>query len=78
MSDVSFGIGISGIQAGIAHAERASSQIASAEQLQEGGNSTSLVESLVELKSAQNEVKASAKVVEAASKNQGTIIDIMV
>ncbi|MDF1642611.1 MAG: hypothetical protein P1U80_00325 [Pseudomonadales bacterium] len=78
MSDVSLGIGVSGIQAGVARADRASSQIASAQQLQEGGNNTSLVESLVELKTAQNEVAASAKVVEAASNNQGSIIDIMV
>lgn len=78
MSDVSIGIGVSGIQAGIARAEQASSKIASAQQLEEGGNNTSLVESLVELKVAQNEVKANAKVVEAATKNQGAIIDIMV
>jgi len=78
MSDVTFNTGVSGIQSGIERAERASQQIASADQLREGGNTSSLADSLVELKSAQNEVIAGVKVVEAASQNQKTIIDIMV
>jgi len=78
MSDISIGIGTSGIQAGIARVERVAKDIASADQFNDLDSNVNLAESLIELKTAQNEVKANAKVVEAAIKNQDAIIDILV
>lgn len=78
MSDVSIGIGTSGIQAGITRVERVAKDIASADQFNDLDSNVNLAESLIELKTAQNEVKANTKVVEAAIKNQESIIDIMV
>lgn len=66
--------GITGIQRGMAAAEKSASSIASA-QNSTSGNPADVAEPLVELMMARLQIEASAKVVETVSETMGTIID---
>ncbi len=67
--------GITGIQRGMAIAEKSASTIASAEN-SASGNPADVAEPLVDLMMARLQVEASAKVVETVSDTIGTLIDI--
>jgi hypothetical protein len=64
-----------GIQRGLDGMRKDAADIASADQLNNAGQETSLVDSLVSLKQNQVQVQASAKVVSALDEVIGTIID---
>lgn len=64
-----------GIQRGLDGMRKDAADIASADQLNNAGQETSLVESLVSLKQNQMQVQASAKVVSALDEVLGTVID---
>jgi len=64
-----------GIQRGLDGMRKDAADIASADQLNNAGQETSLVESLVSLKQNQIQVQASAKVVSALDEVIGTVID---
>lgn len=66
--------GITGIQRGMALAEKSASTIASAKN-STSGNPYDVAEPLVELMIARLQVEASAKVVETVSDTMGTLID---
>ncbi len=67
--------GITGIQRGMAIAEKSAATIASAEN-SASGNPANVAEPLVDLMMARLQVEASAKVVETVSDTIGTLIDI--
>ncbi|WP_428242810.1 hypothetical protein [Gynuella sp.] len=67
--------GVAGIQTGLANAEQAGQKIAEANIPEKPVN---VEEALSDLTSAQNQVQASAKVVEAGSQTIGSIVDIKV
>ncbi len=67
--------GISGIQRGMAMAEKSAATIASSDNSR-SANPAEVAEPLVELMMARLQVEASAKVVETISETIGTIIDI--
>jgi len=64
-----------GIQRGLDGMRKDAAEIASADQLNNAGQETDLVDSLVSLKQNQIQVQASAKVVSAMDEVMGTIID---
>ena len=64
-----------GIQRGLDGMRKDAADIASADQLNNAGQETDLVDSLVSLKQNQVQVQASAKVVSALDEVMGTIID---
>ena len=64
-----------GIQRGLDGMRKDAAEIASADQLNNSGQETNLVDSLVSLKQNQIQVQASAKVVSAMDEVMGTIID---
>ena len=67
---------LQGINRGLEGMRKNASEIASADQLNNTGQETDLVESLVGLQQNQIQVQASAKVVSAVDEVLGTIIDI--
>ncbi len=79
--------GLAGIQKGIQQASKASSDIVSAASFSSGIDSSvepvkqkdvgDLASSIVDLKTSTHLVRASAKIVEAADENIGTILDIL-
>ena len=64
-----------GIQRGLDGMRKDAAEIASADQLNNAGQETDLVDSIVSLKQNQIQVQASAKVVSAMDEVMGTIID---
>lgn len=64
-----------GIQRGLDGMRKDAADIASADQLNNSGQETDVVESLVSLKQNQVQVQASAKVVSAVDEVLGSIID---
>jgi hypothetical protein len=74
MSDSILQAGLQGIQGGMDQFGRAASQVASAANAN-SANTTSLANSVVELKQAQTTVEASAKVVAAADSLVGSLLD---
>ena len=64
-----------GIQRGLDGMRKDAAEIASADQLNNSGQETNLVDSLVSLKQNQIQVQASAKVVSAMDEVMGSIID---
>lgn len=66
--------GIQGLQAGIGRANQAAGQIARAGTSADGGD---LATSLVDLKSSEQQVSASAKVIKTADDMLGTLIDTL-
>ena len=64
-----------GIQRGLDGMRKDAAEIASADQLNNAGQDTDLVDSLISLKQNQIQVQASAKVVSAMDEVMGTIID---
>ena len=64
-----------GIQRGLDGMRKDASEIASADQLNNAGQETNIVESLVSMKQNQVQVQASAKVVSALDEVLGSIID---
>ena len=64
-----------GIQRGLDGIRKDAAEIASADQLNNAGEGTDLVGSLVDLNQNQIQVQASAKVVSAIDEALGTIID---
>lgn len=69
--------GVNGIQAGLKGAQKAADDIASIGTKGEGNALSDLSTAAVELKTSELQVKASAKVVEAADGMLGTLIDTM-
>ena len=67
--------GLAGIQSGLNGLQKAASDIASTETMEQG-SPQSLAESLVDLKVYQHQVGASAQVVKAADEMLGTLLDI--
>ena len=67
---------LQGIQRGLDGVRRNATEIASADQLNNAGQETDLVNSLVELQENKTQVQASAKVVSAVDEVIGSIIDI--
>lgn len=67
--------GVTGIQRGMAIAERSAAKIASAENMS-SSNPVNVAEPLVDLMIARLQVEASAKVVESVSETIGSVIDI--
>ena len=65
-----------GIQRGLDGMRQNAAEIASADQLNQAGQETDLVGSLVEMEQNKVQVQASAKVVSALDEVVGTIIDI--
>jgi hypothetical protein len=65
--------GIQGVQAGFQRANRAAGEIASAGTSEQGGD---LITPIVDLKSSEIQVKASAAVIKSADEMVGTLIDI--
>ena len=73
--------GLQGFQAAQERVTQAAQDIASqsvSDATTESVNTNDLVSSLVELKAAENDAKANAKVIETASDVLGTILDIEV
>ena len=66
--------GMAGIQKGFANARVAAADIASSKQFN-SDSPTTLAESLVDLKQAQIQIEASAKVVQAIDGSLGSLID---
>lgn len=66
--------GVSGMRKGLEGIEKAAGEIASADSLEDTSTS-SLAESLVDLKASENQVDASAKVVKAVDEMIGTLLD---
>ena len=64
-----------GIQRGLDGMRKDAAEIASADQLNNAGQQTDMVESLVSMKQNQIQVQASAKVVSALDEILGSIID---
>lgn len=64
-----------GIQRGLDGMRKDAAEIASADQLNNAGQQTDMVESLVSMKQNQIQVQASAKVVSALDEVLGSIID---
>lgn len=64
-----------GIQRGLDDMRKNAADIASSDQLNNAGQETDLVSSLVDLKQNQVQVQASAKVVSALDEVIGTVID---
>lgn len=64
-----------GIQRGLDGMRKDAADIASADQLNNAGQETDMVESLVSMKQNQIQVQASAKVVSALDEVLGSIID---
>jgi len=74
-------IGIQGIQDGMYGMENAARKIARAGidgPQGSGGNGSSLIEPIIDLKLYERSVEASAQVVKAADETLGTLLDIMV
>lgn len=69
-----FGSGIHGIEAGMSLADRAGGKIAN---LSASPETTDLASSIVDLKIAEIQVKASANVVKTGSETLGTLIDAL-
>ena len=67
-------IGLQGVLDGIARAQDASSRIVSSGT---GGNLDQIVQGIVDLKQAELQVKASARVIEADAQTHGTLIDVL-
>jgi len=70
--------GLAGMQTGMQSLNQNASDIARAPVAEQNGEPDRVVEALVESKEDLNQVQASANVVEAASGNLGTILDITV
>lgn len=66
--------GLSGVREGIQRANDAAARIA---ENGAGGNLSELTEAVVELRAAELQVKASARVIEAADRTLGSVIDIL-
>jgi flagellar hook protein FlgE len=66
--------GVQGLQAGLGRANQAAGQIARAGTGSDGGDLTT---SLVDLKSSEQQVKASAAVIRTADDMLGTLIDTL-
>jgi len=76
MSSISaLNAGMTGIQRGVAMAEKSASTIASAEN-STSGDPVDVAEPLVNLMMARLQVEASARVVESVSETIGSLIDI--
>ena len=75
MSNSILSIGVQGVQAGLARANLAASDIVKA-GLDDTGSGPGLTSSLVELKAGEIAVKASAAVIKSADETMGTLIDI--
>ena len=73
-----FASGLAGIQTGREGLAQNASDIARAPVAEQNGEPDKVVEALVESKANLQQVQASANVVEAASGNIGTILDITV
>jgi hypothetical protein len=69
--------GVQGLQLGISQANKAGANIARAGTTTSGDNND-LTNSLVDLKSAEQQVKASAQVIKSADDTVGTLIDLKV
>lgn len=74
--------GSAGVQAGLRQAEQAAGNIARLNtaditEQKSGGDIQSLTESTVELLEAENQVKASAKLIAVADELLGTVIDTL-
>lgn len=66
-----------GIQRGLDDMRKNAADIASADQLNNAGQETDIVNSLVDLKQNQVQIQASAKVVSAVDEVIGTLIDTL-
>jgi flagellar basal body rod protein FlgG len=69
--------GLAGIQAGINTAGQAAQSIASASTRDAEASSKDITTAAVELKQAEQQVQASAKVVKSADEMLGTVIDTL-
>ena len=67
---------LSGINKGINQANEASSKLASADQLSKESSTQDTANNIIELKQAELQVQASAKVAQTAGDIIGSIIDI--
>ncbi len=70
-----FQSGLAGIQSGMQSLNRSAATIASADNLQSGGDFT---EPLVNMIRDEHQVKASTKVIETSGNMMGTLLDIKV
>lgn len=65
-----------GVQRGLDGMRKSASEIASADQLNNAGQNTDLVSSLVDLQQSKVQAEASAKVISAVDEVLGSLIDI--
>ena len=72
---ISLSTGLHGIRTGLEGLQRTASQIASKDAF-ESGSTSDLAKSMIDLKAYTNQVDASAKVVKAADRMLGTLLDI--
>lgn len=66
--------GLQGVRDGLVRAQDAATRIAGASV---GGNLDQIVEAAVDLRAAQQQVQASARVIEAENNTVGRLIDIL-